>query len=407
MFPTPWPLCWWRRAIGPDILYRGYFFDILRHARTGVPNLPVGLPTANGGRVRLFQICNLHVERDLTYHETPKRLSDPPTCFADYRGQLLRTVTKVAENAAAPERNRTYRLVSAVSRGYDSTAVAALASQAGGREAVTYRRSNGGRELVDDSGAEIASYLGMTTTAYERMDVRSLDGFPEAEFFSKPDGNAAFGLRLMQAQFEGALFMTGRHGEDVWGLGRDCIRKGLREPENTTMPSRGLADFRIRVGYLNFPVPYIGALHGSHTYRITHAREMDPWRLGVGKYDRPIARRIAEEAGVPRALFGQRKIGGGGPGLRRLNDASEQDFRAFCQAEAPEEILGKLDHRKAFERDREHFRMSFIRKRCARHPTLHPLLNLLPLDRWHAMWNSVYLYTFHWGFERISPRYRV
>jgi hypothetical protein len=34
---------------------------------------------------------------------------------------------------------------------------------------------------------------------------------------------------------------------------------------------------------------------------------MAPWRLGV-LYDRPIPRRIAEEAGVPREYFGQKKM---------------------------------------------------------------------------------------------------
>jgi hypothetical protein len=36
---------------------------------------------------------------------------------------------------------------------------------------------------------------------------------------------------------------------------------------------------------------------------------MNPWSLGAG-YDKPIARRLAEEAGVPRHLFGQAKKGG-------------------------------------------------------------------------------------------------
>lgn len=34
---------------------------------------------------------------------------------------------------------------------------------------------------------------------------------------------------------------------------------------------------------------------------------MDPWRLGT-TYDRPIPRQIAEEAGIPRALFGWTKM---------------------------------------------------------------------------------------------------
>jgi hypothetical protein len=35
---------------------------------------------------------------------------------------------------------------------------------------------------------------------------------------------------------------------------------------------------------------------------------MAPWRLS-NRYDRPIPRRLAEEAGVPRELFGQVKVG--------------------------------------------------------------------------------------------------
>ena len=38
----------------------------------------------------------------------------------------------------------------------------------------------------------------------------------------------------------------------------------------------------------------------------TPSVEMAPWRLGTS-YDRPIPRRIAEAAGVPRQAFGQRK----------------------------------------------------------------------------------------------------
>jgi hypothetical protein len=34
---------------------------------------------------------------------------------------------------------------------------------------------------------------------------------------------------------------------------------------------------------------------------------MRPWSIG-GNYDRPVPRRIAEEAGVPRQLFGQLKL---------------------------------------------------------------------------------------------------
>jgi len=51
----------------------------------------------------------------------------------------------------------------------------------------------------------------------------------------------------------------------------------------------------------------MGARQKTDIVRITESSEMDSWRLG-NTYDRPIPRRIAEEAGVPRHLFGQDKM---------------------------------------------------------------------------------------------------
>lgn len=69
-----------------------------------------------------------------------------------------------------------------------------------------------------------------------------------------------------------------------------------------------MAEFRLVVGLIHLPLPYIGARQKQDIVNITESPDMDPWRLG-NAYDRPIARRIAEEAGVPRHTFGQSKMG--------------------------------------------------------------------------------------------------
>ena len=62
---------------------------------------------------------------------------------------------------------------------------------------------------------------------------------------------------------------------------------------------------------------------------INRSPEMKPWCV-VGNYDRPIVRRIVEEAGVPREPFGNRKHGGGGYlHGRDLSLESERDFLEF------------------------------------------------------------------------------
>jgi len=64
----------------------------------------------------------------------------------------------------------------------------------------------------------------------------------------------------------------------------------------------------MRVGFLHFAVPGIGAIHAQALHRVT-SDEMRPWSVG-GPYDKPIPRRMAEEGGVSRHLFGLFKMGG-------------------------------------------------------------------------------------------------
>jgi hypothetical protein len=67
---------------------------------------------------------------------------------------------------------------------------------------------------------------------------------------------------------------------------------------------------------------------------------MNPWRLG-NKYDRPIARRIAEEAGLPRQMFGQSKMGSvvvfPRPSIPYSNDLRAEFFKYLADAK----IMGK------------------------------------------------------------------
>src|SRR6266571_6133518 len=69
----------------------------------------------------------------------------------------------------------------------------------------------------------------------------------------------------------------------------------------------GLSEVRLEAGFIQVPLPYMRAQRRADIYGVTHSEEMTPWRLHT-RYDRPIPRRIAEERGVPRELFGQVKM---------------------------------------------------------------------------------------------------
>lgn len=58
------------------------------------------------------------------------------------------------------------------------------------------------------------------------------------------------------------------------------------------------------------PIPMIGSDRWTELAALSNSKEMKPWSVRE-IYDRPIPRRIAEEAGVKRNDFGQLKAGAG------------------------------------------------------------------------------------------------
>ena len=109
------------------------------------------------------------------------------------------------------------------------------------------------------------------------------------------------------------------------------------------------------------------------------SQEMEPWRLG-GKYDRPIARRIIEDAGVPRGMFGTKK-------------AASAFYHFYSTADMTPE--GRADF--------ESYRHSMPRPALWRHLWLRGLLGL----RWAGDKTAAMIKSFWWtggtAFESMVP----
>ena len=398
-----------------DLSYPNYFFDLLRTARYGLSRQPSTTPTREGGHVELYTACRLVIDSDLRLRRTPQPLGPPPANYSEYFDLLSTTSKRIVTNAADPARATTYTPVAACSRGYDSTASAALAKMTGCTEGVTYARSGlptghpirgFTKPLSDDSGTECLQAMGMNVSEFDRVDALGFPGHPKAEFFYSLAATTDASTLAMEGNLRGSVFFTGRHGERYWGPTKRGKTKYYRETDDCNLSGRAASEFRLRVGFINFPAPYIGALHGPALLRITHSEEMRPWKLGVGYYDRPIARRLAEEAGVPRECFGHVKFGGGEEACV-LTETSERDFQGFLRSAVPEAIRRRMDPRPIVERDMSHHRLKYLRTNYSHWPLASPLLELLQTDRLHKLWNSLYLYTFHWGFEKVRSSYVV
>lgn len=240
--------------------------------------------------------------QDLLYEGTELRQVEKPHdtpslgCYADYFGFLTDGAGRLRDNLKAPARKWGVVPLASVSSGYDSGASAVVAKHAGCTQAVTI--SNATTLLPrSDSGREIATYLGMNCRSYRRTPRR----YQWEEAVWAVAGRAA-GLNLTVFEFPQplCLFFSGFCGDAIWA-------KSVGDAEILVTPSiAGLSEFRLIQGLFHCVVPFWGSRNLREIQAISSSGEMEPWMLH-NDYDRPIPRRMLEEAGVPRHLFGNRK----------------------------------------------------------------------------------------------------
>lgn len=319
-------------ALDPAFLdYHRVFFEILN----GIDHSPIHFPSRRCKEIRGYYHDNLVIGPDLAITVKPKPLAPNFAAFADYRAYLARVLRAVFDNAADPARPHPYRPLATISQGYDSPACAALAREAGCRAAVTHGYARRAFGVMDsDSGEEIAKALGMAVTvvgrdAYLEREDRET---PEAEFFSHGLEGTDVNTLGFEPQIRHSVFVTGFHGDVAWdkdAAPSRVIRRG-------DLVGGSLAEFRRRVDFVHVLLPFVGTLRHADLIAISNSAEMARYSVGGG-YDRPIPRRIAEEAGVPRGAFGQAKKAtsvaffGFHPGLiDRLTPSTRRALEAFA-----------------------------------------------------------------------------
>jgi hypothetical protein len=390
-------------GLDPDCLYYPgeFLLNVLRGIRRSRRSLP-----ARPAPVEIHECGNLEVAPDLSLQRREKPVPRQPAEYDDYVGLVRDAIAGVLANAADPQRARRYRALTTLSRGYDSGAVAALARTAGCSEAATFAESTPGNSVPEDNGKAIGLRLGMHVAEYARNSFAGRRDLPEAEFCACPPG-IDVPLMSMEEQLRGKVLLTGRFGDDIWTGDAATILPDLRQHSIAGLGGTASTEFRLRVGYLHFPPLFTGHQHIAAVHAIATAPAMRPWSLG-GSYDRPIARRILEEAGVPRELFGQKKdVGKGGYALKSADDLSEvsrEDFLQFCSEGGPTFAA----------RHRMHLLRSLFRLNRRVNQRIAALARRLGWSlRLSSLLSSRYAFRpshnqlFFWGFDRIKDRYRV
>jgi hypothetical protein len=248
------------------------------------------------------------------------------TDFASYYEYLLKTLEACAENASDQLRQQKYKLLTTCSSGYDSNTCATLAVKLGCTEAITLKSS---RQGDGDSGREVAEALGLHCTEMERLAIPQDQNLTELEFVSNGTGGGDFVHSVFEDQLAGKVCLTGYHGDKVWCPNVSPSAEIIRGDNSGC----SLSEFRLRVGFVHIPVPFIAVRQHAQIHKISNSPEMDLYRVG-GRYDRPICRRIVEGMGIGRSLFGQLKKAvtiGFIWGPRYLSVESRNDFKKFLK----------------------------------------------------------------------------
>ncbi len=264
---------------------------LLRNYSISFPTLTVPITQLN------FE--NLRVELNGRWSVAAKPREGVFASFADFRERLLAATASLIANAPS------YEPVVTLSGGYDSTAVAAVVAQLGGRRGVslgTGRLFPGGRELADD-GRDAAGALDLQLEVFDREAYRARADHPEAEFLAGGMTGEDVPVSTFEHSIGKSLFFTGFWTGRLWAGSREYPPAHLPPGD---FSGSGITEFALRADFIHVPLPTFGAAQGHGTGSFVHDEDMAPFTLH-SHYDRPVPRRLAEEAGIPRGAFATRK----------------------------------------------------------------------------------------------------
>lgn len=252
------------------------------------------------GELRVHYFENLELENGiLTVGSKPSHTGPFPD-FQSYSSFLAQTAESIGRNAQDAARDRPVAVFSTISKGYDSPVASIMAKAAGARKAVTITSA---RSIFPrlDSGSAIASQLNMECEEYQSGRKKFRD---ELWYWAANGTLQDMNFSLFDYPPGPSVVFTGFNGDMVWSRsGGTAPDNWLKRKDSTGL---GFCEHRLLKGVIHCPVPFWGIRNLLDIKKISEHAEMKPWSV-EGDYDRPIPRRIAEEAGVSRALFGQKK----------------------------------------------------------------------------------------------------
>jgi len=277
-----------------DLIDKHNYWADIRTVCGGLESYSRTLPTVSGA-VGVLYFNNLIYDGKGFYEEKKVDAAPRFSCFNGYFDFLSKTAETLGLNASSPRRAHRIGLLTSISSGYDASTAAVISRFAGCRHSVTLRQSSSFWR-GSDSGENVAHALGLGCKSYNSKAKKYQQ---EAAFWAA--SGRAFLVNWSQFEYLEplCLFFSGSRGDLMWGHEKSDNLNPFSVPSVGDM---GMAEFRLIRGVFHCPVPFWGIRHVSELRAISRSDEMRPWSV-AGDYNRPIARRIVEEAGISRGSF--------------------------------------------------------------------------------------------------------
>lgn len=276
-----------------DPVYPRYYEDLFTICH-GLTKYKRTLSTT-AGPVSLTYFHNLKWDGDeLTDSEKPNPTRDFGS-FAKFHSFLKNSLRTMNQNMTCPLRQHPYQMLGTLSNGYDSATITVLAHEYGLKDVISFAQA---RNQKDDSGKAIAQKLNLNVLQISRDDWRRFS-LPEAPFLAADSFGEDVYFHSAHQKLKGRVLLTGHNGDSTWDINNLRISTELTR---TTTSGLSFTEYRLMAGFIHCTVPFLGMRQSADIQAISHSAEMKPWDIG-GDYNRPLCRRIIEEADIPRGSF--------------------------------------------------------------------------------------------------------
>ena len=281
--------------------YEKDFDSILK----GISNYKETIPLSNEN-LRVHYYRNILLSKNLKITILEKNTIEAFKDYNDYYNRILNIFKGIVNNSRDDRRKLQYGLVTTISQGYDAAACAALARKVGCNTALTF---DAPKKYAEDDGTEIAKKLGyLNIVKKDANEYLKNKKFKETEFLASAELGNGIVFSAFEDEFKNNLVVIGERGDQIWDKNKKTPNNNLIFKEANVNSSLG--EHRLNTSYIFLPISLFGITEWVSVHKLSNSNEMDKYSIG-GNYDRPIPRRIVEESGVPREMFGQAKKGAG------------------------------------------------------------------------------------------------